>query len=293
MTRPLLALALLAVAAASAAQPAGAPGPGAPGLDGCLDRVEPYAAGEPGPADDETTVEWAGPAGGALRYVGVRHTRNAADPQVEAVAAAFRAFRPTVAYVEGPARPIGTTADETVRQTGESGLVRWLAAEAGVEVRRLDPAHPADEFAAVAAAVGAERAALFFVLREAARLRDREGLGGADLDAAVGALLTRAAPLGLPVGTLAELEAATARQLGAPTDWRAAPAAWFDPGADDAVTGGVFMAEANRASSHARDRYMARELAGAVRSGERAFAVVGRNHVPKQAPALRCALQAP
>lgn len=37
--------------------------------------------------------------------------------------------------------------------------------------------------------------------------------------------------------------------------------------------------------------HMVAVLAEAVREGERAFAVVGRNHVPMQAPALRCALQ--
>lgn len=36
---------------------------------------------------------------------------------------------------------------------------------------------------------------------------------------------------------------------------------------------------------------MARLLVETVASGERVIAVVGRNHVPLQAPAIRCGLQ--
>ena len=61
---------------------------------------------------------------------------------------------------------------------------------------------------------------------------------------------------------------------------------------DDAVTGGRFMAAINAASSEVRDIHMYRVLARAARSGEWVFAVVGRNHVPMQAEALRCALAA-
>ena len=75
-------------------------------------------------------------------------------------------------------------------------------------------------------------------------------------------------------------------------DFISAPSAWFDPAADDAVTGGRFMAAINAASSEVRDVHMYRVLARAARSGERVFAVVGRNHVPMQAEALRCALGA-
>ena len=50
------------------------------------------------------------------------------------------------------------------------------------------------------------------------------------------------------------------------------------------------MAAINAASSEARNAHMYRVLSRAALSGERVFAVVGRNHVPMQAEALRCAL---
>lgn len=52
------------------------------------------------------------------------------------------------------------------------------------------------------------------------------------------------------------------------------------------------MAAINAASSEARDVHMYRALARAALSGEKVFAVVGRNHVPMQAEALRCAIAA-
>lgn len=45
-----------------------------------------------------------------------------------------------------------------------------------------------------------------------------------------------------------------------------------------------------RRSRSARNVHMFRVLTKAAMRGERVFAVVGRNHVPMQAPALRCAL---
>jgi len=52
------------------------------------------------------------------------------------------------------------------------------------------------------------------------------------------------------------------------------------------------MGRINAASSEVRNLHMYRVLARAALSGEKVFAVVGRNHVPMQAPALACALGA-
>ena len=258
----------------------------------CLDFVVPYLPGGPRPPESAFSLR-LDTGTGALAYVGSEHSDDPSDPQFAALEAAWTEFRPTIAFYEGPERPAADTADETIRQTGESGFVRWLAARDGVPVVGLEPA-PGPQFGAVAEAVGTEEAALFFVLREAVRLRDRKDVTGAALDEAVAALLQRAAPLGLPLADLDALQAMYARHFGdtpgAPADWRDVPNSWFDPGADDAQTGGRFMAEANRASSTFRNRHMAGLLAEAVGRGERVFAVVGRDHVPKQAPALRCAL---
>ena len=225
-----------------------------------------------------------------LVMIGASHSRDPAHPQFARIASEFAAARPTIAFYEGPDRGERATAEETIRETGESGYLRFLARAAGAQVRTLEPS-PAEQFGMLVAQFPADQVLLFFVLRETVRLRDREKLSGDALDAAVAKLLAHAAKAapGLPFTDLAGLDAA-ARTYWPDRDWRAAEAKWIGPGADDAKTGGVFIGAINRADSMNRDRHMVRIFSEAVKAGERPFVVVGRNHVPMQAPALACAL---
>lgn len=225
-----------------------------------------------------------------LVMIGASHSRDPAHPQFARIASEFAAARPTIAFYEGPDRGERATAEETIRETGESGYLRFLARAAGAQLRTLEPS-PGEQFGMLAKAFPADRVLLFFVLRETVRLRDREKLSGEALDAAVAKLLAHAAQAapGLPFTDLAGLDAAAKRHWP-DRDWRAAEAKWIGPGADDARTGGVFIGAINRADSRNRDRHMVRILSEAVKAGERPFVVVGRNHVPMQAPALACAL---
>lgn len=265
----------------------------------CAERLVPYAARDT-LRDPAFALDLALPNGGRLVYVGAEHSTDPAHPQVARIEAAWRALGPTVAFHEGPVRPTAGTVDSTVRRAGESGLVRFLAARDGVPVARLEPA-PDAEFRALAARVGAERALLFHVLREAVRLRDRQGLVDGALDAAVAALTERAGGMlgaGAPFRDLPGLVTAYARHLGpsaaagGPVDWRRAPSGWFDPGHAGTAPGRAWTNDANRASSEFRDRHMYAALAAATLAGGRVFAVVGRDHVAAQAAALRCALGA-
>lgn len=277
-------LAILAAAAVLNADPVAA----------CEERVVSYAGWRESP-DTVWNLDIPGEAGGRLVYVGARHSRDAADPQFAGIEAAFRAAAPTMVFYEGPDRGVGADGPDTIITRGESGYARWLAAQGGARVAPLEPS-PIDQFRALGERFPAEQVELFFVLREAVRLRDREHLAPEALEGAVATLLSRLAGLTaeagveVPFSDLEGLRAAYARYWSDGSDWRAAPSAWFDPLADDAETGGRFMATINAASSEARNVHMYRLLARATRSGERVFAVVGRNHVPMQAEALRCAL---
>ena len=101
--------------------------------------------------------------------------------------------------------------------------------------------------------------------------------------------LAQAAGVAQPIADLAGLQAAVARHWP-DRDWRSFPLAWFSPLADDARTGGLFLAAINRAESEARNRHMFDVILASVRAGERPFVAVGRNHVPMLVPAFRCAL---
>ena len=272
---------LIAAAAAQAAE-------------ACEARVLDYAGWRAAP-DQAWDYRWTGERSGALTLIGAEHQRDPAHPQFARIAAAFAEARPTVAFFEGPDRGVGSDAEDTIRSRGESGYVRLLAAQAHTGVRSLEPS-PGDQIGALLAEHPLDQVNLFFVLREAARLRDRDGRTGAALDEAVSTLIGRSVEmaasggLALPVTDLASLDAAV-RRYWPDRDWRTLPAGWFSPGADDQATGGVFLGAINRSDSMNRDRHMVRQLLAAARAGERVFAVVGRNHVPMQAPALDCGLR--
>jgi hypothetical protein len=270
--------------AAAAAQQAGG---------SCDARVLDYASWREAPGQ-QWDYRWSGPADKALTILGAQHLRDPADSQFDRIARAFADTRPTLAFFEGPDRGVAEDAGETIRSRGESGYLRFLAARAGIAARSLEPS-PGQQLAMLLGAHPLDQVNLFFVLREAIRLRDREGRSGAALDQAVSQLIARSAQMAaganltLPVTDLAALDAAV-RHYWPGRDWRTLPAQWIAPGADDARTGGVFLGALNRSDSMNRDRHMARQLVEAVRAGNRVFVVVGRNHVPMQAPALDCAL---
>lgn len=264
---------LLALAAAPAAQ--------------C--DVPDYAAWRETPGQ---SWDFAWPAAGERRLtiIGAEHLRDPANAQFRRIADAFAAAKPSLVFFEGPDRGVRAEGESTIRETGESGYVRFLATSAGIPARSLEPSPPA-QMKALLAQFPPDQVLLFFVLRESARLRDREGKSGPALDSAVSALLAKIAALGapLPFRDVPGLESA-AKGYWPARDWRSLPAAWFSPLADDKATGGVFLGAINRADSNNRNRHMAALFADAVGKGERPFVVVGRNHVPMLAPALRCRL---
>lgn len=228
-----------------------------------------------------------------LYYFPAGHSSDPADPQFREIEKAWSEVKPTIAFYEGPNRPIAETRDETIKQTGESGFVRFLATRDGIQIGRLEPS-PQDEANYILQKFSPEQVKLFYVLREAQRLRERRKLPEAELRAEIAQLLKRASQIqGIRsvINNLDELDAAYRRYWKSPEQWWQAPSAWFDPLNSSANTGGVFTNEINRMSSEYRNRHMYEVLAKAALEGKRVFAVVGGNHVPMQEPALRCALK--
>lgn len=254
----------------------------------CLSRIASYEGFRSSP-ETQWHVDLKD-GNGALRYFGAEHGSDPAAPMFAEIESAWTTARPTVAFYEGPNRGIAADESATIAQFGESGYVRFLAEGAKVPAKSLEPG-PVDEMRAMVEQFPAERVALFYILRETSRLRDRKSLQGDALRGAVAELIARASKIpgmDFPVKSLTDLDAAYARHFTAPPDWTAVPAAWFDPLQSSADTGGKFTNDVNRASSSFRNRHMVTLLADAVNAGERVFAVVGRNHVPLQANAIRC-----
>jgi hypothetical protein len=256
----------------------------------CLDRTVPYRDWPQLEASGaaEWSLDLAGKHGGRVVVLGVQHRDDPADPQFAVIDRAWAALRPTVAFYEGPDRPIAETAAETIAKTGESGYIRWLARRDGIAVRRLEPA-PEAELAYVSSRHVREEVFLFYILREVTRLRDRKHVPIAALPQAVDELLAKGRARGMAVfATRAEFEVAYHERIAAPAAWWDVPAWWFSPlpRADETA-----MNRINRDSSEHRDRHMVEVMAAAAHAGERVFAAMGSNHVPMQAPALRCELE--
>ncbi|HEU0014988.1 MAG TPA: hypothetical protein VFQ45_14970 [Longimicrobium sp.] len=283
-----LTLATLSLVLAPALLAAQAPHP-----DACQDRIVPFA-GRAALASPEYYLAANAAGGGRLTYFGASHSSDPAHAQFATLEAEWSELRPTVVFYEGPARGEAATAEETIRQFGESGFARFLGRRDGARIERLEP-DPRAEAAHLLQRFPAEQVKLFYVLREVARLRDRRGLTPEQLQGAAAQMLQQAngmmPELAGTVGDVDALAAAYRRTWPNEGDWWTAPARWFDPGKTSAETGGVFTNEVNRASSEFRDLHMYEVIMREVRNGERVFAVVGRDHVAAQAPALRCAME--
>ncbi len=261
-------------------------------LGACFARMPDYATWREAP-NQQWDYHWAGERG-AVTLFGAEHSRDPAHPQFARLEEAFRTAAPTLVFYEGPDRGEAANVEETIRSAGEPGWLRFAAKRAKVAIRTLEP-NPQQQLGMLIREFPIDQVLLFFVLRDAAIRRERDGLTAAALDAATTALLHRArlmagaGNIALPFTDIAGLETAAARYWPG-RDWRTLPRSWFTPGSNDAATGGQFVGANNRADSRNRDRNLVAHIVEAVQGGERVFVVIGRNHVPMLAPALDCAL---
>jgi hypothetical protein len=288
-----LALVVSSIPAAAALVSAGAQAPktgsSAPGA-GCASFIQGYDSA-PNPAQSWELQIPRSNGGGALWYIGAIHSRDPNDPQFATLDSLWRIARPTVAFYEGPDRGIRADRATAINETGESGYLRYLAHRDGARIKRLEP-NPQDEVDYLLAKFPADQVKLFYVLRQAQQIRDREHLEEAAIRQSIGTLLERAKVLrgiGNVISTLPELDSAYRQYWGTTPEWWRAPERWFDPVRESSKTGGIFTNEINRRSSEFRDLHMYRVLSQAAEK-ERVFAIVGRNHVAAQADALRCQL---
>lgn len=258
----------------------------------CTEKLIPYGDWDRD-KNPIRTQDLVSPSKGRLYYFPAGHSTDPAHPQFREIEGAWNKVKPTIAFYEGPNRPIAATGEETIKQAGESGFVRFLATRDGIPFVTLEPS-PQDEAKFIMQKFSPEQVKLFYVLREAQRLRERRKLSEAELRVAITQLLERASRIegiGSVINNVDELDAAYRRYWKSPEHWWQAPSAWFDPLNSSAKTGGIFTNEINRMSSEYRNRHMYEMLAKAALEGKRVFAVVGGNHVPMQEPALRCALK--
>jgi len=220
---------------------------------------------------------------GALLYFGARHIYDPKNAQVAQIEKLWNEFRPTVAYHESTGTSLSKTVDEAVSKSGESGLVRFLAAQGKVPVFSLEP-NRNDEVAMMLKTYTPEQIKLFFVLRQVPQFRERKT--DETLETFMTTFLSNVSRIaGLesaPPNTIAELDKSALWLSPQLKDWRTADRSWSDPVASQAYTNQIA-----RLSSEFRDLHMVKLLIDKVKQGERVFAVVGGSHVVMQERALK------
>lgn len=225
-------------------------------------------------------------AGGGRRLLlfGGRHSSDPGDPMFAELAAAFTALGPAFALHEGTPPAVEAEREIAIRRHGEAGLVRHLAARAGIGTASMDIPLP-EEARLLGSELSRGDALVYLVVRQLASFNRKTARLDfdryfADFFALIGP------PLGLTVSwPLVERE--HARLLGRRLAPRAVTARETDPMRDQLPTQRIA-----RLSNRRRDLHMLERLLAALATHRRVFASVGVSHAVMLEPALRHALGA-
>lgn len=218
-------------------------------------------------------------AGSNLRYIGVRHTSDAADPQLTELERRWVEFRPTVAPCEGRTRMFHFMSRPASGTLHESELTMILARRAGVPLYTLEPRYE-EEVSALLERFDPPLVAAFFTLR--VFTSEFKESGGNPDALALHLLRKRTDVDGLrgSLNSIAQLDAVWKDRIASDRDWRTLTT----------IEGIPLLDEIGDVSREARGRHMVRSIVDLARRGERVLAVVGASHVIRQEPALRAAL---
>lgn len=228
-------------------------------------------------------------SGGRLFYYGSSHTFNLKDPVLQDISNQWNAFGPDVVFWEGgnPDRPKGLplTLEAVVRESGEAGLVRYLARERGIADRTLEPAPLAvidglrKKFS--------DREILVHGLLTQVEQASRKGSSDAVLDSIVLSGIKRAGAAGFKYipEDIAQFSLAVTELVPGLGNWHRVQLDMVAPKPlEDTRT--TRVQSISTESSLIRDRHMLNVLLAEVAKGKRVFAVVGASHVIMQEPGL-------
>src|SRR5438128_2010819 len=76
--------------------------------------------------------------GARLLRFGGRHSSDPSEPMFDQIEAAFTTLSPMFALHEGTAPTVEADREVAIRRHGEAGLVRYLAARAGIDTASMD-----------------------------------------------------------------------------------------------------------------------------------------------------------
>lgn len=222
--------------------------------------------------------------GARLLLFGGRHSSDPADPMFDQIEAAFAQLSPAFALHEGTRPHAETDREIAIRRHGEAGLVRHLAARAGIDTASMD-IPLAEEARLLRREIGPGEALVFLVVRQLASFNRKTAR--MDFDGYFSEFFDRIAP-GLELAAIdwPLIETEHVRVLGRPLSAPRVTAIETDPMRDDLPTQRIA-----RWSNRLRDEHMLRRLIDALAEHERVFATVGVSHAVMLEPALLAAVE--
>jgi hypothetical protein len=218
-----------------------------------------------------------------LLLFGSQHSSDPSLPMFDQIEAAFTALAPLFALHEGTPPALEMDREIAIRRHGEAGLVRHLAARAGIETASMD-IPLAEEARLLRAEIGAGEALVFLVVRQLAsynRKTARMDFAGYFSDF----FETIAPALELGAIEWPLIEAEHLRMLGRRLSTARVSALETDPTCDELPTQRIA-----RLSNRLRDEHMLERMIDALGAHERVFATVGVSHAVMLEPALRAAM---
>jgi hypothetical protein len=220
--------------------------------------------------------------GSRLLLFGGLHSSDPAEPMFDQIETAFSTLSPAFALHEGTPPHIEPDREVAIRRHGEAGLVRHLAARAGIETASMD-IPLVEEARRLRREIGPGAALVFLVVRQCASFNRKTAR--MDFDGYFGAFFARIAP-GLELAAIdwPLVESAHQRVLGRPLAARTITGLETDPMRHDLLTQRIA-----RRSNRLRDEHMLRRLIEALAGHARVFATVGVTHAVMLEPALRAA----
>ena len=218
--------------------------------------------------------------GSHLLLFGGRHSSDPTDPMFGQIDAAFARLSPAFALHEGTPPAVEPDREVAIRRYGEAGLVRHLAARAGIGTDSMD-IPLAEEAGLLRRRIGQRDALVFLVVRQLASFNRKTAR--MDFDAYFGEFFATIAPA-LELATIdwPFIEAEHARLLGRPLVAAQVTGLETNPMRDDLPTQRIA-----RWSNRRRDEHMLRRLLDVLREHRRVFATVGVTHAVMLEPALR------
>jgi len=215
-----------------------------------------------------------------LVLFGVRHSADPTDPMFAEIEAEFAALAPLFALHEGTPPAIEADREVAIRRHCEAGLLRYLAARAGIATASMDIPLP-EEARLLRATVPAGEALVYLVVRQLASFNRKTAR--VDFAGYFGDFFALIAPgLGLTAIDWPLVEREHLRVMGHALEARRVTALQTDPMRDALPTQRIA-----RLSNRLRDEHILRRLLAAWQGHARVFATVGVSHAVMLEPALR------